>query len=174
VVELCYSYRGESDFKGINEGISGRYNPGTRVYLNPDNAPRVGPYLLVTFNCGVRRLPIGGSLRIDYYTNLSPEIQTHECLFSGPIRGVVAELYVRLKHCAWGSKKIYILGWHAELRDNEGTLISSAQSFAWAMPNEIPARFSANQRKTGNRRGAIPPTDPPVVPNENHLLPKNQ
>jgi hypothetical protein len=148
VVGLGYDYSGESDFKGIGEGISGRYTSGLRVFFNPTRAPREGPYLLVTLNCGVSRLPVGGSLKIDYYTSLSPEMQTYECVFNDPVRGVGAELYVRIKDFPEMTKKFPILSWHADLRDCDGSLVSSNQSFAWAMPEETPPQFSTKQRKT--------------------------
>jgi hypothetical protein len=127
----------DSDFKRISEYFTGEENHGGDVILYSDSSDRRGLYFMVAID-RLDKLPAGAVAVLEYVSaeKADPKKQFF-VLPPMPSVGLFRELRLGVTGKDWPVANPKVVAWKISLRDKKtGALLTSAQSFLWALPEK--------------------------------------
>ena len=129
-------YLPDASFKGILEAIDGKESKATRVYLRSDNAVREGFYFIISLDGAVGRIKNGTIFTLQYVTTTNNHVKEHSWTFCEKHNSPLSDFYAGLTGADNTiSPNTKLLAWRCFLKNPDGSIISSKQSYAWQMPN---------------------------------------
>jgi hypothetical protein len=132
IKEIKPRYMETEQFKRIGEYMTGKEYLGDRVILRSDTTERAGYYFTLVLDEDVRDLPIGTVIVGQFYTKVSPELQTHE--FELPSkRASTDEIFIGLTGKDWPEKGGVPAAWKFEIKDANGNILGQKQSYLWSL-----------------------------------------
>lgn len=127
--EIIFSDRRDEDsFKRISEHLNGKENPGRYAIARTDPSQRNGYYVALKLDANDQPRS-AASIRIHFVRPGSQDVETQTIAIE-PIKKKRA--LVGLTDGIWGTSDTIPTAWKIEILDNDGTPLSSSQSFLWS------------------------------------------
>jgi hypothetical protein len=132
IVRTWPGYRTAETFSRVSEYFTGRENTGGQTYLRSQPAQREGYYFLLRVKNGSDALT-SASLELNLITARSPEPVTYRYPVAVPAGQHVFQ--VGLTGSDWPNPEETPVAWQLVIRDAEGAVLVSDQSFLWSKPD---------------------------------------
>jgi len=132
IKEILPRYIPEENFKRIGEYLSGAENKGNRIILRSDPKARDGFYFTLILDEKVRDLPRGSVITGEFYTPVSPDLQTHEFPLPNKLPKT-KEVFVGLTGADWPEPGGVPAAWRFTIKDANGDILARKHSYLWSM-----------------------------------------
>ncbi len=139
---VTYRVHPDTDFKRISEYFTGEENQGGDVVMYSDPSDRRGLYFMVALD-RFDKLPSGVVAVLEYVSSEEAKPLKKTFLLPAASRyGIFRELRLGVTGKDWPATNPKVVAWKISLRDKEtDTLMASAQSFLWALPERsVPTK----------------------------------
>ncbi|NCG09274.1 MAG: hypothetical protein GWO81_06870 [Verrucomicrobia bacterium] len=131
ILEISPEFMQASDFKRINEFLSGVEEQGNRTVVRSQSDDRRGFYFTLRLDHRVDRLQKGTRIIAEIFTPTQTELQRFDLALPAK-RGKSRELLFGLTGTDWPFEDERVpAAWRFTLQDPNGKTLGSAQSYLW-------------------------------------------
>jgi len=148
IAHVDHKYMEEADFHRVSEYFTDVENTSGRIIARTDPAQRSGYYFIVSLDWHPSTtLPAGTRAELDYIREDNTEAKHAQFTFAQDA-GTWHEILLGLTGADWPEKNAKLVAWKVTLKDAQGGVLASHQSFLWGLPSNAVAA-DATPAKTG-------------------------